>query len=227
MMKQESRLRQIANEVTPHLESGLDITAAEGFRKPAPEMQLRASHCGIATAALQGYLREAHDIDTERLIATADLQVPGVGGGRERHVMLRTPDGVYIDPTHGQFLSHIGLTWQVAETHHKTELFPDPKIMVTSDLGKFATAYAVRVHMLDEANAVADNERGIELRTTGKLRNTALALKQGFYNRLWSPDSMEPFPIEEQPEHMRKHARRIIDHMMSKKASASRTDNAQ
>lgn len=212
-MSSETKLRTLADDATPLLEAGLKEYALNS--NVPQELQLRMSNCGMATAALQLWLREAYDIDTERVLARTDLIVDDITKSRRvSHVVLRTEGGKYVDPTYSQFYAHVGLTHRVAASQELIELYPHQKIAVFSDPATFAQEYATSVHELDVIGVPAGE---FEIGTDGAFRGASEDEMGDFYSRLWSPDSSEAFPLEEQKPHFQSAARKIADMMLRAK----------
>lgn len=216
-MSSETKLRNLTDEATPLLEAGLKGFEIKDFNRHTEpqELQLRMSNCGIATAALQQWLREAHGVESERLIARADLIVDDMAKSRRvSHVVLRTDGGDYVDPTYSQFHAHVGLTHRVAVSQELVDLYPSQKIAVFSDPAAFAQGYAASVHNLD---AIGVPKQEFEGGTDGAFRGASEEEMSDFYTRLWSPASSEAFPLEEQRPHFQSTARKIADFMLRTK----------
>lgn len=212
-MSSETKLRTLADDATPLLEAGLKEYALNS--NVQQNLQLRMSNCGMATAALQIWLREAYYVDTERLIAKADLVVDDITKSRRvSHVVLRTENGECIDPTYSQFHAHVGLTHRIAASQELANLYPSQKIAVFSDSAVFGQEYATSVHDLD---AIGVPEGESEIGTDGAFRGASEEEMSDFYTRLWSPASSEAFPLEEQRLHFQSTARKIADMMLRAK----------
>lgn len=213
MIRSEANLRHLADEATPLLEAGLKEFS--GGPDIPLELQLRTTKCGIATAALQQWLREVHDLETDRFIAKADLEVQDITQSRRvSHVVLRTPEGLHIDPTYSQFHAHVGLTHRVAVAQDKADLYPSQKIATFSDSDMFASEYANHVYKTDITGKLEPGE--IEIGTDGAFRGVDEEVMNDFYTRLWSPDSSELFHVEDQKPHFQEMARKIADSMKRK-----------
>lgn len=213
-MSSETKLRTLADDATPLLEAGLKEFEVKHFQTYPQEIQLRASNCGIATAALQQWLREAHDVESQRLITRADLTVANMAKSRRvSHVILKAEGGVYLDPTYSQFHAHVGLTPLAAGLEGNAELYPNHKIAVYADPEAFAHEYAASVYAADQKGVVAGD---LEVGTDGAFRGADHEVMQAFYGRLWSLASSELFPLEGQKPHFQAKAQTIAQYMLQR-----------
>lgn len=193
-MSSEARLREISDEITPSLERALQRCTVTS--KIDQELQLRMSHCGLATAAMQLFLHEEYGVQTDRLLQTADLQSARLAmSERVLHIVLRDQDGVWIDPTYGQFLSHIGLTHRTAVDQNKIHLYPTPKIAVFTAVDAFADKFARHVQFADSVGVEPGEHKGA---TDGVYKGASLDEMNNFYRQLWSSECSEPHPPDDQ-----------------------------
>ncbi len=207
-MASSEQLKSITQEITPKLEK---VLATDSLTSQIPEsLQLRYTQCGLATAALQGYLFDQHGIETERLINHLHEAPTYNDFSVLSHVILRA-DNLLIDPTHGQFMNFVGLTHKIAIDHDIAHLYPTPKIMVFPEekAADFADKYAAHAHQLDQTSAIP--EVLIENAPDGQLRGKPFAHKQRVYRSIWNPANYSPFPIDEQDPGIQEAAKRIVE----------------
>ena len=191
-MSSETELREICDEATPLLEHALrSHTSTSRIDR---DLQLYMPHCRLATAALQLFLHEKHGIGPRRLLQTADLP-----RGQEMHVVLRDQEGVWIDPTHGQFLSHIGLTHRAAIAQGKTDLYPTPKIAVFAESDTFADAFARHVFEADAIGVELDKN---DYYAGGEFKGEPIEKMRDFYRRLWSQEASDVFLLRDEMPYM-------------------------
>ena len=144
---------------------------------------LRYSVCGLATAALQRYLKECHDVQTTRIIIDLPERSPSM---QNRHVFLRHMGSITIDPTYGQFFEYAGMS--VIDTVERPELtthYPSYKIAVVEDanVGEFITDIAHRAYLA-----------GGEVQ--GESSSTEQELEQ-LYTAIWAPATAKRFPASD------------------------------
>ena len=129
-------IRQATSESTPLLARAMEKAISPLYSPPEilpAKLQLRHSYCGIATAALQGYLRTQYDIETSRYAAEPPLMPQGAGFHRANHVLLKVDqddDPAWIDPSWSQFFRYVGLDARLAHRHPElTSLYPDDELI--------------------------------------------------------------------------------------------------
>lgn len=211
-MKEIDVVKGITQEVTPALER---VLATDSLTSAIPEsLQLSYSQCGLATAALQSILLEKYDIKTDRVINKLTEAPRGLNFRIGSHVVLHGDEYV-IDPTYRQFMDYVGLTHKTAVDYDIEGLYPPHKIMVYSDQNAtaFADKFAAHAHKLDEDHAIP--QPVVEYAPTGALRGSDFATKQAVYRSIWTRDNYQPFPIEEQNEHMQHAAGRVAASVLS------------
>ena len=210
-MANAEQLKSIVHDVTPHLEK---VLATDSETSHIPEnLQRRLTQCGLATAALQGYLLEEHGIETERSIITLHNAPKDEEFRSLTHVVLQ--DATYmIDPTHGQFMRFVGLTPKIAAAHNMEHLYPaKPALVVPKEkLGELSDKYARHAHQLDQSGAIP--KQLIEYAPDGKLRGTPLTEKQRVYEEIWDLSKYESFPVESQPPAFQDAAKRATESLI-------------
>lgn len=172
-------LRAITEDIAGPLEHGL-LKEVQFTEFLGPELQLRYSLCGLATAALQRYLAERHNVPTTRVIVdlpegSSDLQT--------RHVFLRHDGHISVDPTYSQFFDYAGLSAiDVSLDTSLSSLYPDEKILVLEDqkADDFIADYAVQA--LAAGRAIGNTEAP----TMDEL--------QTIYRQIWQPKTCRRFP---------------------------------
>lgn len=192
------RLREIVNKATIPLESRL--ATADAAHRLEPDLQLRSSQCGLATAVLQLYLREIDGIETKRLLAEPQRAPRGINSRRLGHVVLSC-ENTTIDPTYSQFLIYVGLAVaSVSEHESLRQLYPKTKIACIdqSNTDQFADDFAEYAHKIEP---VVKNIRGSETRYTPEdaLTETSLNEKKTVFRDIWSPKNYRLHPLDNQP----------------------------
>lgn len=144
-----------------------------------PDLQLRFSCCGLATAALQRYLRERHDVETTRIIIDLPDLSPSM---QSRHVFLRHNASITIDPSYGQFFEYAGFSAiDAVERPELANLYPEDKIAVVADeeSGDFIARLAT------QAFAAAEQAFGQAERSVDELTE--------LYRSIWQPKQAKRF----------------------------------
>lgn len=183
------------------------------------ELQLRHSTCGIATAALQKYLKREFDIDTTRMI----VDLPDAGAEfQERHVMLRSLDAT-IDPTYSQLLEYAGLSAiDASSSPDLTRYYPEAKIAVIEDRAKdaFVADFArIAFDLTHSTHPVLISEQ-----SSAPFPIDDMGEITAFFDPIWTPVMFRPFPVESQPE-VNKAAERIFQMMDAERTALSVTMN--
>jgi len=123
-------LRTITDGVAGSLARGIQEEVKIIDFLPTDEV-LRYSVCGLATAALQEYLREQYQVQTTRVIIDLPERSPSL---QNRHVFLRHNRAITIDPTYGQFFEYAGMSViDLVERPELAALYPEAKIAVIED----------------------------------------------------------------------------------------------
>lgn len=214
-MAHKETLRRLVDHATPQLEEGLQLHSHD---KSAPlELQLRMKQCGMATAALQAWMLQGYDVETERVIASPDMLPRELSSRHASHVVLRTQEGVYVDPTYTQFLYHVGLDHRAALVHDAVDLYPAQKIAVytADEAHKFADDFAATAQEIEHDSRLPIDESYVE--PHGALLGTSQGHKRQVYRQLWSPDKYESFPLEDQRQSFQDTARLVVQMMRNKK----------
>lgn len=203
-------LKAAALEATPKLENALSTEELTSML--SKEVQLRFTQCGLATAALQAYLLETHDIPTKRSIIKLPDAPRGLNFRTLSHVVLETDDHV-IDPTYGQFMNFVGLTPKSADQHNVAHLYPKPKILVfpKSKADIVAETFARHAHKLDEAGVIPEDIGAYA--PVDALRGANFDEKLRVYSSVWTPQNYNDFPLSDQPEGFQEAARRVVSKM--------------
>lgn len=185
-----------------------------GLQRQSPHipesLQLRNTVCGMATAALQLYLHEVHDVPTERLITYASDAPRGPNSRRLSHVVLRYCDYI-IDPTHGQFMSFIGLDPRTASDDGLEYLYPDEKVAVyeANRWREFANSFAKNAFRIDQQKAVP--KPTLEMPPFGALRGAPLPDTQRAYQAILNPAGYSDFPLTAQRPDFQEAAKEVAD----------------
>lgn len=207
MSSSHERLRNALDNVTPKLEKVLaekSLTSALG-----EAMQLRISQCGLATAALQQFLYDAEGIVSQRLI-THSKRAPKLRDMTpQSHVILKTEEGIVIDPTYGQFMSHVGLTHKIARENELMHLYPARKIVSfpVVKTSQFVDKFAGHVFTVDQSGAIPVPI--YEEPPDGALRGKNLDTMHAVYDNLWDLNEYDEFAIESQGQEIQAAANRI------------------
>jgi|GEM_PF-4629490 hypothetical protein len=183
------------------------------------ELQLRHSTCGIATAALQKYLKREYDIDTQRMV----VALPELGVRFDsRHVVLRH-EGATIDPTYSLLLEYAGLGAVDASLSPELKsYYPDAKIAIIEDQTRdeFITQFARRAFELTHSDhPVLVKNRPFVPFLTSNVEEVA-----AFFDPIWSPEQFHPFPSDAQP-HVDEAAEHIFHIMRVEREATSVTMN--
>ncbi|MDB5165652.1 MAG: hypothetical protein JWM00_542 [Candidatus Saccharibacteria bacterium] len=211
-----SRLHSVVGDCEGPLERG--VQRVQRFSEfLGSELQLRHSTCGIATAALQKYLKRELDIDTTRMI----VDLPEAGAEfQKQHVILRSMD-VTIDPTYSQLLEYAGLSAIDASSFHDlTTYYPEVKIAVIEDQAKdaFVADFArIAFDLTHSTHPVLVGERSSAPFPIDDTEEIAV-----FFDPIWTPDRFRPFPVESQPG-VNEAAERIFRMMDTERTALSVT----
>lgn len=200
-MQASVELQQIAKQTAPNLEKVLVRGRATSHL--AENLQLRYSQCGLATKALQNYFAEQYDAPTERLIhVSSDDNLRGLSYRRQTHVILRTEDGRFIDPTYGQFMNLIGLTPEQAQASQLEHLYPSAKIASFTEqtAAKFSQKFAQHTYNTWQSSGHAINQPTPLNPRLSALRNASLDQMESTYNDLWDVNNYRELTPEETPE---------------------------
>lgn len=189
-------LQAITEEIVGSLEHGL-------FESPlitewlGTDLQLRYSVCGLATAGLQRYLAEYHDVRTRRILIDLPEESPN---GQTRHVFLRHGDDITIDPTYSQFFDYAGFTANAVSFDHSLAVhYPETKIAVIEDksVDRFVATYALQAY-----------RAGIAL--NGRAERSVEDLKK-IYGSIWRPRVQSGCSLELDPM-VTRLVERMADH---------------
>lgn len=180
------------------------------------DLQLQGSVCGLATAALQLYMREMHDMDLDRRIVTPRKAPRGLNSRALQHVSL-FQGGQMIDPSYRQFFTYVGLSQDAAKAQPALKgLFPSDKIAVirADKAGSFADRMAVHMHTIESEVA---RRRPVGLPSyppENSLVGTTLGEKEEVLRDIWNPTSYSiPFPLEDQSSSFRQRALQLAVRM--------------
>jgi len=163
-----------------------------------PDLRLRGSVCGLATGALQLYIREMYGASMDRLVTYSEIAPRGYNFRRASHVVL-ADDGEFFDPTYSQFFKYVGLTPEYAQSSEQiSRLYPNDPLAIfqSNNAGQFADAIALRAHEI-ESLLPAASEGGDP--AVGALRSATVEEKQIVYRDLWNPQNYDTLPINDQP----------------------------
>ncbi len=193
-----TELKAITENIVSPLEHGLmeEVKFTEFL---GPELQLRYSLCGLATAALQRYLVERHEVQTTRIIIDLPETIPSL---QSRHVFLRHEANISIDPTYSQFFEYAGFSAIDASNEPSLiPLYPETKIAVVQDIeaDRFIADFA------------ADAWRAARAAHRESSEITIDQLEQ-LYRRIWQPLTARRFPAK--PDDM-------VDRIVAKMKSVS------
>lgn len=206
-----SELRKILSDGTPLLEKALRETEAPQY---TADLQLRASVCGLATAALQLYARN-HGVVLDRRIASPDKAPRGLNSRKLQHVVL-FDRGDMIDPSYGQFFAYVGLSREVA--HHQprlARLYPDDKVAVI-DRGasrSFADDMAVRMHAIEPEVSKHRKPSIPAYPPENSLVGTTLDEKKEVLREIWNPKEYDAFPLSDQSSSFHRRALDLVMRM--------------
>lgn len=175
-----SELQAITEEAVGPLERGLyeEVGITEFL---GPELQLRYSMCGLASAALQRHLIERHNTVTTPVIINLPDGSPSM---QSRHVFLRYAGHITIDPTYSQFFEYAGFSAVDASLDRSlTVHYPETKILVLEDqkADDFIADFAVRA--LQAGRAIGHPK----VPSLGKLQAT--------YRQIWKPETGKRFSV--------------------------------
>jgi|GEM_PF-2413314 len=180
------------------------------------DLQLQGSVCGLATAALQLYMRETYDMNLDRRIATPRKAPRGLNSRVLQHVSLFR-DGQMIDPSYRQFFTYIGLSQNAANVQPDLkELFPSDKIAVIgSDKARsFADRMAVHMHMIEPEVARRRPAGLVSYPPENSLVGRTLGEKEEVLRDIWNPTGYNTlFPLEDQSSSFRQRALRLAVRM--------------
>jgi hypothetical protein len=184
-------------------------------------LQLRNSLCGVATGALQRYVKERHDITLERRIGTPPKAPREINSRRMSHVVLLAEseeENIVIDPTHGQFLRYVGLTPARATSHDAlADLYLDPKIVMVGagETREFADVVATHAHRIEPQVQQAVYADADAFGSIDMLVGATLEQKKSVYRDVWNPAHYKTvFPVEEQSTSMQRNVAKVTAEMM-------------
>lgn len=177
-------LRAITDKVVGSLERGIqEEVGVTDFL--GPELQLRYSVCGLATAALERYFAEAHGVATTRVIVNLPETPPSM---QVRHVFLRHAKSITIDPTYSQFYEYAGiLPHDAVENPQVAAVYPAEKIAVVDD--KDCDLFIARLAL--DACSGAQSVLGESHRSVEEL--------DAIFRGIWQPTSCKRFPAPQDP----------------------------
>lgn len=200
-MTNSTELKQIVSLATPKLEQALIETP---FADNLPEqLQLRASNCGLATKAIELYLRDQHQIESKRLIhVSEDDNLRGINSRRQSHVILRAENGQFIDPTYSQFMSLVGLTPKVALENELEYLYPKDKVIEFNEqnVSQFTSQFAEHVYGTWQQYSNEIPEPIVADPRLSALRGASRAKIQSTYAGLWKLENYRELESDETPE---------------------------
>ena len=194
-----SELHTILSEATPLLETALREVEAPQYDT---DLQLRGSVCGLATAALQLYVRNNHNLTLDRRIASPSRAPRGLSSRRLEHVVLFDGSKM-IDPSYGQFFAYVGLSREAVHDRPKlARLYPDDKVVVINrgSSHSFADAMATHMHTIEPEVAKQRNPHLRAYPPENSLVDTTLDEKRAVLRDIWDPTSYRPFPLEGQSD---------------------------
>lgn len=179
-----AELRTITESVVGPLEHGLldEVKVTEFL---GTDLQLRFSLCGLATAALQTYLRDCHDVRTTRIIIDLPETSPSL---QSRHVFLRHNAATTIDPTYSQFFEYAGFSAIDVSLEPAYALhYPETKIAVIQDpeVDGFIASFAA------QAWRAARAAHGEPERSVAEIEQLSRAI--------WKPEKARRFPAQPDP----------------------------
>lgn len=206
-----ARLETAVAASVPLLEKALHT---EEDRRYDPELQLRGTVCGLATAALQLYVHDRHSIELDRRIATPSKAPRGLNSRRLEHVVLFDDDEM-IDPTFGQVYSYIGLSRSAAQERPALRrLFPSEKIAVVSKGRANKFADSVARHMQSIEPEVAQLRGGMKAYPPeNALVGRSEAEKEEILRDIWTPGQFKSFPLDGQSSSFQSRALRLAERM--------------
>jgi hypothetical protein len=189
----------------------------EDDRHFAVELQLRGSVCGIATGALQAYVRERHGLLLDRRLAVPEKAPRGINSRLLRHVGLFTEEEM-IDPSYSQFFEYVGLDRTAARNDSRfTQLYPVAKVAVieVARSDAFADLIAEHAHAIEPKVAQLREAGQRALPPVNSLVGMRLVEKEEVFRDIWNPNNYDmPFPVAEQPESFQRRVARVADRMM-------------
>lgn len=211
-MADAEKLQAIISETLPSLKKGMADYRHINREKFVPEsLQLSLPWCGPASVAIQNFLREKYNVDTEVVINKFDHGIdpylPLL-----THVALRA-DNVLVDATPTQFMNLVGLTPEEAANHGLEHLYPESQAFVY-DFDQYrdvANAFAEHAYAVDSANLVPRHDS--EYKFAGTMRGEPLPEMQRVYQGIWKPDNYKPWPVEDRREANRQAAAYLAAHL--------------
>ena len=160
--------------------------------------------CGFATDLLQAHLKR-QGIDTERHIAAPPLLPKTYNGRKREHVVLRTEDNVFIDPTYQQFMNLVGYTHQLGNHGVNLQELLPPAVIMTYDhlqfkkvgnlLAQHALGRRKQIIELGEAHGVLPDN------VESPLMQASAAPLHAVYKDIWNPEHYSPFSPSEDKTH--------------------------
>lgn len=206
-----SELHKIISESTPLLEEALREHEAPQY---ATELQLRGSVCGLATAALQLYVRGRHNMLLDRRIATPSSAPRGLSFRKLEHVTLFDRDTM-IDPSYGQFFAYVGLSREAVHAQPSmSQLYPDDKVAIIhrGTANTFAEDMATHMHRIEPEVA-----RQRSLRSShppeNSLVGTPIDEKKAVLRDVWDPTGYKAFPLDDQRDSFQRRVLQLVSRM--------------
>lgn len=187
-------LRQLATRTAGLLERGLAHECITGVF--GPELQLRYSMCGIATASLQKYLERRHGVTTERYIK----DIPPFSKDTEKHTLSHVTlqhENIMIDPTYSQFMALGGLrVHDVLKGYRFNVLYPREKIAVIADEDRSSFAALLAKYLYAIRPLVRDlPDRDSLHEPDGSLDGAPLASIDSVFQTIWDKKGDRPFHL--------------------------------
>lgn len=206
-------LRQITSDAAPLLEEALRL---EEFPDYEPGLQLRGSVCGLATGALQIYVKRRHDLMLDRRLAVPEKAPRGLNYRLLRHVAL-FDGGDMIDPSYSQFFSYVGLSPSAVKKQPSlSTLYPSEKIAVIPAGAHegFADGMAAHMHAIEAEVASRRGEDLVAYPPENSLLGSALEEKKVTLRDIWDPTGYDmPFPLADQSDSFQSRALRLAERM--------------
>ncbi|HEU4715514.1 MAG TPA: hypothetical protein VFS14_01660 [Candidatus Saccharimonadales bacterium] len=205
------KLESVVASSAPLLETALHL---EDDHRLDPELQLRGTVCGLATAALQLYMSERHNIKLDRRIATPEKAPRGLNSRRLNHVVLFGDDEM-VDPSFGQVYAYVGLSQRAAQERPALrQLFPDKKmaVVVKDSTDQFADDVAAHMQAIEPEVARLRSDLPA-YPPENALVGSPLAKKQEVMRDIWTPGGFEPYPLSAQSSSFQNRALRLAERM--------------
>ena len=214
-------LRQVVSDAAPLMEEALRL---EEFPDYEGGLQLRGSVCGLATGALQLYVKQKHGMALDRRLAVPEKAPRGLNSRLLRHVVLFDGDDM-IDPSYSQFFSYVGLSPAAAKARpNLSTLYPSEKIAVilAGTDGHFADGMAAHMHAIEPE---VTSRRGMGVTAyppENSLLGTTLEEKAAVLRDIWDPNGYDvPFSLDGQSDSFQRRALRLALRMHALEESRS------